>query len=139
MRYGNYALLLCLLLASRPTTAQKAVPVPGGGSYAADVPAANLTDGWAGASVGATLALYNPQVTAQVVTVYNKVANGTLIASRTSVGPSETFQWFDPGNGVFALKAANGKFVTAPNSTTSLTASGTDLFSSAAQFLFAAF
>ena len=66
-------------------------------------------------------------------------ANGTLIASQTTIGPAETFLWFDQGSGVFSLKASNGSFVIAPNSATSLIAAGTTLFSPAAQFLFATF
>ena len=67
------------------------------------------------------------------------VANGTLIASQTTIGPSETFQWFDQGNGVCSLKAANGSFVVAADKLTSLTASGNSLFSPFAQFLCATF
>ncbi len=67
------------------------------------------------------------------------IADGALIASKTTFGAAETFQWYDQGNGVFSLKALNGLFVVAADKLTSLTASGTDLFAQTAQFVYANF
>jgi len=49
-------------------------------------------------------------------------AGSVLTPSKTTVGPTETFQWIDLGNGLFSLKAANNLYVSAPNSTASLAA-----------------
>ncbi len=54
-----FALIASLLMGTVTAYAQTAVPVPGGGSYASDVPPANLTDGYDGPPVGVVLSDYD--------------------------------------------------------------------------------
>ena len=67
---------------------------------------------------------------------YVSVVNGTLIASKTTIGLAESFQWIDQGNSAFSLKSvSNNLYIVAPNSVTALTANGSDVFSPLATFL----